>query len=86
VYVFPGQAGGPMAARWVSQELSRNLGAGTTAHMLRHRFLSRAYALGGRDLLAVQRLAGHSSPSTTVVYVLLSDESLERAVLAAGAS
>jgi site-specific recombinase XerD len=52
---------------------------GWTAHTLRHRFATVAYA-GERDLLAVQVLLGHSKPETTRLYVLIPDASLRAAV------
>ena len=82
-YVFPGKRGG-MSPQWVSQILSDLLGD-ATAHMLRHRFASKAYD-GSHDLRAVQELLGHTSPMTTAVYTATSDAALTAAVLAAGAS
>ena len=52
-------------------------------HALRHRFATRAYQ-GTTDLLAVQRLLGHSKPETTVRYTQLSPDSLAAAVAAVG--
>jgi integrase len=78
MWVFPGQSGGPLSPGVVTKTLSRVLGS-ATGHQLRHRFATRAYA-AERDLLAVQRLLGHSKPETTARYADLPDGALERAV------
>ncbi len=80
-YVFP-VPGGHMAPGTVGEHLSRLLGPGWSGHALRHRYASRAYA-AGRDLLAVQRLLGHTSPATTQVYVALPLSQLREAARAA---
>jgi site-specific recombinase XerD len=61
--------------------MSALLGPGWTAHSLRHRFATRAYA-GERDLLTVQQLLGHSSVATTQRYTQIPDDALRRAVMA----
>lgn len=53
-----------------------------TLHGCRHRFASLAYQ-GTGDLLAVQRLLGHSSPATTQIYAEASAEQLRAAAQAA---
>ena len=53
--------------------------SGWTAHTLRHRFATRAYA-GERDILTVQQLLGHSSIATTQIYTHIDDDELHRAV------
>jgi integrase len=83
-WIFPGQTAGPMHPGHVSHVLSAALGDGVTGHQLRHRFGSRAYARGGRDLRAVQQLLGHASPTTTAIYTAYSDSALTDAVLGAG--
>lgn len=80
VYVFPGQAGGPMSPHALGKIAGRALGGhGWTAHTLRHRFATRAYA-GSRDLVAVQELLGHSKPETTRRYTQAPDGALAAAV------
>ena len=79
-YVFPGKDHGHLSPDWVGRQISRVLGDGATAHMLRHRFATRAYA-GERDLLTVQRLLGHSSVATTQRYTEVPDDALRRAVM-----
>jgi site-specific recombinase XerC len=82
VYVFPAGADGHLAPGTVGEHLSRMLGPGWSGHALRHRYASKAYA-ADRDLLAVQRLLGHTSPATTQVYVALPLSQLRRAARAA---
>lgn len=52
---------------------------GVHMHRLRSTFGTEAYE-ATRDILAVQRLMGHASPSTTQIYVEVGDDALERAV------
>lgn len=81
-YVFPGQIDGHLSPGHVGKVLARLLGDGYTAHTLRHRFATRAYAVD-RDILAVQRLLGHSKLDTTIRYTAIPDGALRRAVLGA---
>lgn len=74
-YLFPGQVNGHLAAGTVSKLLAETLEGDWTAHKLRHRFSTRSYARN-RDLLALQRVLGHSRPETTMRYVQLSHEAL----------
>ena len=78
-FLFPGQVNGHLSAAHVGKMVSAALGVGWTAHTLRHRFATVAYA-GERDLLAVQTLLGHSKPETTRLYVLVPNASLRAAV------
>ena len=79
-FVFPGKDGGHLSPDRVGRVMAALLGAGWTAHSLRHRFATRAYA-GERDLLTVQRLLGHASVATTQRYTEVPDDALRRAVL-----
>lgn len=72
IYVFPGRGDGPTVGRWVSQTVSKALGEGVTAHMLRHRYAARLLAATG-DLKLVQQCLGHSTPSTTQIYTRVPD-------------
>lgn len=83
-WLFPGRDGGHLAPGTVTDLLSHALPDAWTGHTLRHRFATRAYA-GTRDLLAVGAVLGHSRPETTQRYVLLPDDALRAAVLAAAA-
>lgn len=82
-YLFPGQIDGHLSASYVSHLVSAALPEGVTAHMLRHRFASRAYVGAGRDIRAVQELLGHSSVATTQVYTKVPDGALRAGVEAA---
>lgn len=82
-YAFPGQDDEHLSAAYVSKLMSRALPPGVTAHMLRHRFASRAYVGAGRDIRAVQELLGHASVATTQVYTAVPQGALRAAVEAA---
>lgn len=82
-YAFEGQIDGHLSAGYVSKLISAALPPGVTAHPLRHRYATRAYELGGRDIRAVQDLLGHAYVSTTQIYTAVSDEAKRRAALAA---
>lgn len=82
-WVFPGRfPGRHVCPDVVGKRLSAALGPGWSGHKLRHRFATRAYR-GSRDLLAVQDLLGHTSAETTRRYVLVGEDALRAAVLAA---
>ncbi|MDF9874817.1 tyrosine-type recombinase/integrase [Cellulosimicrobium cellulans] len=81
-YLFPGQINGHLSPATVGGRISRLLPDGVSMHALRHRFATRAY-VATRDLFVVQELLGHSSPSTTAVYVKL-DQSSKRRAMEAG--
>jgi integrase len=81
-YAFPGRIDGHLSAAYISKLVSRALPEGATAHMLRHRFASRAYS-AQRDIRAVQELLGHSSVATTQVYTKVPDGALRAGVEAA---
>lgn len=78
-YIFPGDDAGHLSPRYVGKLIARIMPEGWTMHTLRHRFATRAYALD-RDLLTVQALLGHASPTTTRLYVELPDDSLRSTV------
>lgn len=79
-YVFPGMGGWDhLSADCVGRTLARLLGPGWTGHTVRHRFATKAHEVD-QDLLAVQRLLGHSSPVTTAGYIAPSAEAARRAV------
>jgi site-specific recombinase XerC len=82
-YAFEGRIDGHLSASRVSELISDVLPPGVTAHMLRHRFGTRAYQNGGRDIRAVQELLGHAYVSTTQVYTAVEDSAKRRAALAA---
>lgn len=82
-WAFPNGQGSHLSPGHVSRLLSRAMPPGWTAHTLRHRMATQAYA-GTRDLLAVGAVLGHSRPETTQRYVRLPDDALRAAVSAAG--
>lgn len=80
--MFRARHGGGVSARWVSEATRAYLhgcGFPVTAHQLRHWFGTRAYA-ASKDLLVVQELMGHASPSTTAVYTRWSRSGARAAV------
>lgn len=84
-WLFPSPRipGRPVTPGCVGERLSLLLGPDCSAHALRHRFATRAYYLGGRDLAAVQRLMGHADPNTTLAYIDLDLDTLRPVALAA---
>ena len=84
-YAFPGQIDGHLSPAYVGKLVSAALGQGYTAHTLRHRFASLAYAVE-RDLRAVQELLGHASVTTTQIYTAVPADARRRAVLGAVAA
>lgn len=82
-FAFPGRIEGHMAASTLGRYIGRLLPEGRSMHSLRHRFATRAYVSTG-DLLAVQQLLGHTSPTTTQRYVQV-DHARHREVMLAAA-
>lgn len=80
-WAFPGQINGHLSPAYVSKVIGRAL-PGATAHQLRHRYATRAYQLGGRDIRAVQELLGHASIATTQLYTGVESEAVRNAALA----
>lgn len=83
-WAFPNGRGSHLRPARVTYLVSRALPEGWTAHTLRHRCGTVAYA-GTRDLLAVQALLGHARPETTQRYVRLPQDAVRAAVAAATA-
>ena len=79
-FLFPGQDHGHLSPDRTGRIIGDLLGPGWTAHTLRHRFSTEAYATH-HDLFAVQALLGHARPETTARYTAVPDESLRAAVL-----
>lgn len=84
-HVFPGVIDGHLSAGYVSKLISRALDAGTTGHMLRHRFGTRALRGAGGNLRVVQELLGHASVATTQIYTHVGGDELRAAQHAAAA-
>ena len=81
-YVFPGRYGGHVEASYIGRHISRLLPRGYSAHKLRHRFATTAYARS-HDMLGVAKALGHASTETTMAYTALPDEALRDLVSAA---
>lgn len=81
-WAFPNRLGTHMTPAHVSRLLSEQMPDGWTAHTLRHRCASVAYA-GTRDLLAVGALLGHTRPETTQRYVAMPKDAVRAAARAA---
>lgn len=77
-WVFPGRTSGHLSPDRVGVLIAQALPGHWTAHPLRHRFATRAYA-GSRDLAAVQALLGHTKPETTMRYVELPGDAMRAA-------
>ena len=81
-FVFPGRFGGHVhpqtVADWIRQE------TGSSPHPLRTRFATRAYR-GTKDLFGVQKVLGHASPETTMVYTRIDTDDLAAVMAAAWA-
>lgn len=56
--------------------------AGYTTHTLRHTAATLMYQEGGVDILVLQEILGHSSPSTTRIYTHLNSEQVRSAMQA----
>lgn len=80
-WAFPGDDDGHLSARWIGRRVTLLLGGTWTMHKLRHSAGTAFYLHG--DLAIAQRLLGHASPATTMIYVKLPDERLRATVLAA---
>ncbi|KWX19746.1 hypothetical protein AFM11_34290 [Mycolicibacterium wolinskyi] len=81
-YVFHNPTTGrPITPQHLGKLVAAALPGHWTAHTLRHRFATTAYA-AERDLRAVQELLGHVSPVTTAIYTKVADDSMRRAAAA----
>lgn len=81
-WLFPNGYGSHLSPGHVGRLLSQAMPEGWSAHTLRHRMASTAYA-ATRDLLAVGAVLGHSRPETTQRYIRMPDDALRAAVAAA---
>lgn len=80
-YAFPGEDDGHLSPRWIGKRVAQLLDGDWTMHKLRHSAGTRFYLHG--DLPIAQKLLGHASPATTLIYVKLPDERLRATVIAA---
>lgn len=83
-WAFPGRVDGHLSPGVVSRYLSSAMPDRWTAHTLRHRAATQAYA-GTCDLLAVGQMLGHARAETTQRYVLVGNDALRAALVAAAA-
>lgn len=79
-WCFPGDFDGHLSPRWIGRKVADLLGDGWTMHKLRHSAGTNFYLHG--DLAIAQRLLGHASPATTMIYVKLPDERLRATIVA----
>jgi integrase len=68
--LFPGVT--PNAVQQALRKLAKRAGVDASPHQLRHRYGTQLYMMS-RDLLLVQRLMRHTSPTTTAGYAQLVD-------------
>jgi integrase/recombinase XerC len=79
-YLFPSpNRPGPITPQHLGKLLASVLPDDWTAHALRHRFATQAYA-AERDIRAVQLLLGHSKPETTARYAATPEHAMSHAV------
>lgn len=83
-WLFPSPRGGHLTPHHLAKIVKTALPEGVPMHSLRHRCATTAYA-ATRDLRAVQELLGHSRPETTASYVLVPDDAVRAAMMAAAA-
>ena len=72
----------------VLTEACRRCGIDTTrisTHSLRKTFVGRIYKASSHDLIATQRIVGHTSPSTTAWYIETDSAKLDALMLAVAA-
>lgn len=81
-WLLPGRIDGHLSPRRVGELATEALPDGWTLHTLRHRYASRAYA-ASHDVVAVSRLLGHASVTTTQRYVATDAARLREVALAA---
>lgn len=82
VHIFPAPRGGHITPRHLGKMVAAALPDNWTAHTLRHRYATAAYA-ATCNLRAVQELLGHQSPATTAVYTKVADATIREAAMAA---
>lgn len=83
-WAFPGDDAGHLSPRWIGKRAAQLLDGPWTLHKLRHSAATAFYLHG--DLAIAQRLLGHASPATTLIYAKLPDERLRATVNLAAAS
>ncbi|GAA5205882.1 tyrosine-type recombinase/integrase [Microbacterium kyungheense] len=79
-YLFPGDEGGHVSARWLGFRVNRLLDGHWTIHKLRHRAATRFWVSADGDPYVVADLMGWANLSMVKTYVKLPDDR-KRAVL-----
>lgn len=81
IHVWLGRSGQPLTASGVAQSITRAMSrAGILPpkagpHLLRHTF-GKWYIMKGGDVFSLQRIMGHRSVETTMIYVSMNTEDL----------
>ena len=80
-YAFPSWRipGRHVTESYIAERVCSMLGGGYTCHTLRHAFATRIYK-ATKDLRLTQQLMGHSSPTTTARYTLITNDEMEAAI------
>jgi len=76
-YYFEGNSAGHIAPETVYKTVLRL--TTTPTHALRRRAITTVYQGSGNDIRLAQEFAGHSSPTTTAVYIMIDDDDMIRA-------
>ncbi len=76
-YLFPGRSGGPRSTSAARDAIKRL--TGYAPHALRRRAASVLYRASGHDVRLVQTFLGHATLTTTMVYLGVELDDLERA-------
>ncbi|HEY7052393.1 MAG TPA: tyrosine-type recombinase/integrase [Mycobacterium sp.] len=64
----------------VVSEVMHRAGVNSSAHSLRHWYGTQVLTAAGGNLRTAQRALRHSSPATTAIYTLITDEQLREAI------
>lgn len=78
VFPSPRDVTAHISADYVGRHLKEV--TGEVGHHLRHRFATAVYNGSGHDLRTTQELLGHSSPQTTAIYTLVTEDAKAAAV------
>lgn len=79
-WLWPGEEGGHVSARWLGKRVNRLLSGDWTIHKLRHRAATRFWVQAEGDPYAVADLMGWANLNMVRVYVKQPDERLRRIV------
>lgn len=79
-WLWPGNDGGHVSARWLGKRVNRLLSGAWTIHKLRHRAATRFYVTAQGDPYVVAELMGWASIAMVRTYVKLPDDRLRNVV------